>query len=172
MEDSVLKTIVLPASLALIMFGMGLSLTLGDFRRVVKFPKAVILGLICQLILLPLIAFGLLEGFGYTGSFAVGLIIIAACPGGVTSNLITHVSKGDTALSVTLTAISSIVTIFTIPFLTNYGLENYMGNETAITLPLKDTVGALFLITIVPVSVGMIVKNYQEGFAQKADRHI
>lgn len=170
MEDSILKTVILPASLALIMFGMGLSLTLADFKRIFQAPKAVFLGAFSQLIILPLVAFGLLEIFGYTGSFAVGLIIIAACPGGATSNIITHVSKGDTALSVTLTAISSIVTIFSIPFLVNFALSKYTGSESNITLPLKDTVGALFIITLIPVGVGMLVRRLNSGFAIKADK--
>ena len=170
MEDSILKTVILPASLALIMFGMGLALTLADFKRILQQPKAVVLGAFSQLIILPLIAFGLLEIFGYTGSFAVGLIIIAACPGGATSNIITHVSKGDTALSVTLTAISSVVTIFSIPFLVNYALSKYTGNASSITLPLKDTVGALFIITLIPVGIGMLVRKLNSNFAIKADK--
>ncbi len=171
-EVNILKEVVLPAALALIMLGMGLSLTIQDFKRVLAFPKAVVLGVFNQLILLPIIAFALLQVFGLEGGLAVGLVVIAACPGGATSNLITHVAKGDTALSVTLTAISSIVTIFTIPLIVNYGLETFMGNATDVRLPLDKTIGALFLIILVPVGIGMLIKRYKNEFALKADKPV
>ena len=117
MKDSVLTSVVLPLALFLIMLGMGLSLTLGDFKRVAEVPKSAAIGLFCQLVLLPITAWALIYAFGMSGALAVGLMIIAACPGGVTSNLITHVSRGDTALSITLTAITSFITVLTIPLI-------------------------------------------------------
>lgn len=172
MEKSILATVVLPIAIALIMFGMGLSLTLADFKRIGKLPKAVFLGVFNQLILLPLVAFLFIHLFGLTGGLAVGLVVIAVCPGGATSNIITHVSKGDTALSVTLTAISSIVTVFTIPFVLSYALDRFMGSSTSVSLPIDKTFGALFLITLIPIGLGMLVKHYKNNFALKADKPV
>lgn len=172
MEKSVLTSIVLPAALALIMFGMGLSLKVADFKRVVSLPKAVFLGIFNQLILLPLIAFGLINLFGVEGGLAVGVMVIAACPGGTTSNIITHVSRGDTALSVTLTAISTVITIFTIPIIINYAINKFVGIDSSVQLPLMQTFGALLLITIIPVVIGMIVNHFKHEFAVKADKPV
>ena len=118
---------VLGAALIIIMFGMGLSLTLTDFKRVLVYPKAMLIGLMNQLVLLPAIGFALILLFPVQPEIAIGLILLAACPGGPTSNLITHLAKGDTALSVSLTAVSSMVTVFTIPFIVNLGLILVMG---------------------------------------------
>lgn len=172
MEDSILTSTILPAALALIMFGMGLSLTLLDFKRITKYPKAVFIGVFNQLILLPIIAYGLIILFSLEGGLAVGLMVIAACPGGTTSNIITHVSKGDTALSVTLTAISSVITIFSIPFIVNIALTKFIGIDNEIQLPLMKTFGALMIITIIPIALGMIVKKYNTNFAQKMDKPV
>jgi BASS family bile acid:Na+ symporter len=172
MKDSILTSTILPAALALIMFGMGLSLTLLDFKRIAKYPKAVCLGAFNQLVLLPVIAYGLILLFGLEGGLAVGLMVIAACPGGTTSNIITHVSKGDTALSVTLTAISSVVTIFSIPLIVNFALNEFIGVDSKIQLPLMKTFGALMVITIIPIAIGMIVKNYNNNFALKMEKPV
>jgi bile acid:Na+ symporter, BASS family len=172
MEKSVLTSVFLPLSLAIIMFGMGLSLTLSDFKRILKFPKAVAIGLFCQLIMLPILAYFMILLFGLNGGLAVGVIVIAACPGGPTSNIITHISKGDTALSVTLTALSTLITIFTIPILVNLGIKTFMGINVEIELPLMDTFGALIVITILPVSIGMVVKKFKNQFAEKADKFV
>lgn len=170
MEESVLTSVVLPAALFLIMLGMGLSLTLGDFKRVAEVPRAAVVGLICQLLILPLVALGLIHAFGMTGALAVGLMIIAACPGGVTSNLITHVSRGDTALSITLTAITSFITVFSIPVLISYALSNFMGAEQSVELPVLKTILQVVAITIVPVSLGMLVRHKRLSFAEKMER--
>ena len=120
MEDSVLTSVVLPASLAVIMLGMGLSLVIDDFKRVFQYPKAVLIGLTNQMILLPVIGFLIAIAFQLPPTMAVGLMILAACPGGVTSNLITHVAKGDIALSITMTAIASFLTVITIPIIISF----------------------------------------------------
>jgi BASS family bile acid:Na+ symporter len=170
MEESVLTSVVLPASLFLIMLGMGLTLVVDDFKRVVAYPKAAIVGLICQLVLLPLCGFGLASVFELRPELAVGVVIIAACPGGVTSNLITHVARADTALSVTLTAINSVITVVTIPLVIGLGLEFYMGAERAIDLPVLKTIGQVFGITAVPVSIGMFIRARWPDFAKRMDR--
>ncbi|SVC43509.1 uncharacterized protein METZ01_LOCUS296363, partial [marine metagenome] len=136
MEESVVTKIFLPIALAVIMLGMGLSLTTDDFRRVVIYPKATVLGMLNQLVLLPIVAFVYAKIFPLSPELAVGLMILAICPGGVTSNLISHVSKGDTALSITLTAISGVITVVTIPFILNFSLEHFMAEGERISLPI------------------------------------
>ena len=116
------SAIILASSLAIIMLGMGLSLVVDDFKRIFTQPKGIVVGLINQMLLLPLIAYGLAIAFSLSAELAVGLMILAACPGGATSNLISHLAKADTALSVTLTAFSSFMTILTIPFIVNFAL--------------------------------------------------
>ena len=105
MPDDFFKTLLLPLALITVLFGMGLSLTTADFKRVLMSPRAKLVGLACQLVLLPLIAFGVVFVVRLPGELAVGLMLLAACPGGPTSNLISHLSRGDTAFSVTLTAV-------------------------------------------------------------------
>lgn len=157
MESNILTEIFLPLSLAFIMFGMGLSLTLADFKRILLFPKAVSIGLFNQLLIIPLLAFGLVKIFGLPAELAVGVMILAACPGGATSNLITHLAKGDSALSITLTAFSSMITVFTIPFLINFSISHFMGTSgEAIQLNVISTVVSVLIITILPVLIGMI----------------
>lgn len=171
MEDSILTSVVLPVSLAVIMFGMGLSLVIGDFRRVFKYPKAAFIGLSNQLILLPLIGFALALIFNLSPAMAVGLMIIAACPGGPTSNLITHISKGDIALSISLTAISSLITVFTIPIILSFSLAYFTYDSgVQIELPIIETILQIMVITIIPVSIGMIIRHYNEKFADKMER--
>jgi BASS family bile acid:Na+ symporter len=166
------SAIVLGASLIIIMFGMGLALTPADFKRVLLYPKAMMIGLFNQLILLPVIGFALIALFPVQPEIAVGLILLAACPGGPTSNLITHLAKGDTALSVSLTAVSSLVTVFTIPFIVNLGLLMAMGRETAFQLNVLQTIGQVFIIVIIPVSLGMLIKARKAAFADRMDRPV
>ncbi|TXD32191.1 bile acid:sodium symporter family protein [Lujinxingia vulgaris] len=170
MEESVLTSVVLPLSLFIIMLGMGLSLMVDDFRRVVVYPKAVAVGLTNQLVLLPLVGLGLAVALGLSAEMAVGVMIIAACPGGVTSNLITHVSRGDTALSITLTAISGFVTVVTIPLIIMFSLGFFMGEATTVTLPLAQTIGQIVGITVLPVSLGMLLRWRKPALADRLER--
>lgn len=151
---------VLPIALALIMLGMGLSLEVKDFVRITKYPKAVAIGLSSQLIILPLLGFGLASVLPMPPAIAVGLIIIALCPGGVSSNMITYLAKGDMALSVTLTLCSSIITIFTLPILANLTLGYFGLQEEMVALPIGSTMAQIFLITVLPIIIGMVF-NYQ-----------
>ncbi|MEL6718327.1 MAG: bile acid:sodium symporter family protein [Bacteroidota bacterium] len=171
MESSVLTSVILPVSLAIIMLGMGLTLVVDDFKRVFQFPKAALVGLTNQLILLPIIGFALAMAFQLPTAMAVGLMIIAACPGGVTSNLITHVSKGDIALSITLTAISSLITVFTIPLIVSLALAHFANDaETQIELPILQTIAQITAITVVPVSIGMLIRHYRTSFADRMEK--
>ena len=125
------STIILAGSLIIIMLGMGLSLVIADFKRIFIYPKAIVVGLVNQLIILPLIGFAIAVAFPLAPEIAIGIMILAACPGGPTSNLIAHLAKGDTALSVNLTAMSSFATILTIPFIVNFALIHFyrIGNS-------------------------------------------
>jgi len=159
----------LPFSLAVIMFGMGLSLRIEDFKRILIYPKAVGIGLLNQLVFLPIIAFGIANLFELPAELAVGLMILAVCPGGATSNLITHLAKGDAALSITLTAFSSVITVFTIPFLVNYSIGYFIPGGEAQQLEVVGTVVSVLVITIIPVILGMLVFAKLPKLAAKLD---
>lgn len=147
----------LPLSLAFIMFAMGLSLVPDNFRRVLLEPKAFAIGAASQMVVLPLIAFLLVMVWPIDPVLAVGVLILAACPGGVTSNLLTHLVRGDTALSISLTAVISLASVITIPLIVNFGLRWFLG-ETGVELPLARSIIGIFLITTVPVVLGMLVR--------------
>lgn len=164
--------IILGISLIIIMFGMGLTLTLYDFKRVIIYPKAILLGLVNQLILLPVIGFILVFIFPVSEAIAIGLILLAACPGGPTSNLITHLAHGDTALSVSLTAISSTITVVTIPIILNVGFVMIQGTGTAFQLDVLQTIGQVFIIVLIPVSIGMLIRRFKADFADRMDRPV
>jgi bile acid:Na+ symporter, BASS family len=167
-----LSTLVLAISLIIIMLGMGLSLTIDDFRRVIREPKAALTGLINQLVFLPIIGFVLVSVFDVRPEIAIGMMLLAACPGGPTSNLITHLSKGDTALSVSLTAVSSVITIVTIPLIMQFSLDYFMGKSQSIDLDIPKIIGQLFVITILPVCLGMLLKSKAPGFSQRMDKPV
>lgn len=169
MQSSVLTELFLPLALAIIMFGMGLSLTLTDFKRILIYPKAVTIGLFNQILLLPVIAFFLAKAFQLPAELAVGLMILAACPGGATSNLITHLAKGDTALSITLTAFSSMITVLTIPFVVNFSLGYFMSEGEDLQLDVLGTVISVLVITIIPVVLGMLVLKKAPILAKRWD---
>jgi BASS family bile acid:Na+ symporter len=166
-----ISKIFLPLSLAIIMLGMGMTLILNDFTRIVKYPKAVFIGLTNQLIFLPIIGFLLAIAFNLNATMAVGLMILATCPGGPTSNLITQICKGNIALSVTLTAIASVISIITIPFILSYALS-YFGSDTNITikLPIVDTILQIMVITVIPISIGMFIRKHKSNFAKRMEK--
>jgi len=161
------STIILAASLIIIMLGMGLSLVFDDFKRIIVYPKAIFVGLTNQLIILPLIGFAIALIFPLRPEIAIGIMILAACPGGPTSNLITHLAKGDIALSVTLTALSSFITILTIPFIVNFALTHFLDEGQMIRLDVVETIMRIFVIIVIPICIGMIIRHFKEGFALK-----
>jgi len=161
------STIILASSLAIIMLGMGLSLVFDDFKRIIVYPKAIFVGLVNQLIILPLIGFSIAVIFPLKPELAVGVMLLAACPGGPTSNLISHLAKGDTALSVTLTALSSFITILTIPFIVNFSLQHFLDEGQMIKLDVIDTIIRIMAITLIPVSIGMLIRKYKQEFAER-----
>ena len=168
---TIITQIFLPISLAIIMFGMGLTLVVGDFARLFTYPKAVIVGLCNQLILLPLIGFSIILLFDLSSSMAIGIMILALCPGGPTSNLITQVSRGNIGLSVTLTALASLITVFTIPIILSKAITYFTGETgVVIELPIVQTMLQILIITVIPVSIGMVIRKKNEGFALRMER--
>ena len=163
--------IFLPISLAIIMFGMGLSLVKDDFVRLFAYPKAVLVGLCNQLFFLPLIGFVIVLLFDLNPSMAIGMMILSVCPGGPTSNLITQVSRGNIGLSVTLTALASLITVFTIPILLSKAITYFTGDiDVVIQLPILETMLRILMITIIPISIGMIIRKRREAFALSMEK--
>lgn len=172
MESNFLTAVFLPLALFIIMLGMGLGLTLDDFRRILVEPKAIILGLIAQLIMLPMVGWILAKIFPLSSELAVGVMILAACPGGATSNLITYLAKGNVALSITLTAMSSLITVFSIPLVVNLAMQTFMGAGSALQLPFLKTVIQIAAITLIPVSLGMLLHNQVPRLAAKLEKWV
>ncbi|GAA0879553.1 bile acid:sodium symporter family protein [Algoriphagus jejuensis] len=170
MQASIITELFLPLALAIIMFGMGLSLTPNDFKRILIYPKAVAVGLLNQIVLLPLIAFGLIQLFDLQPELAVGVMILSACPGGATSNLITHLAKGDSALSITLTGFSSMITVLSIPFVVNFSLQYFMPGGEVQQLNVIGTVIAVLFITVIPVAIGMVILKKTPAMAARLDK--
>ncbi|MCR9187493.1 bile acid:Na+ symporter, BASS family [Marinobacter sp. es.042] len=169
MESSPLISAGLPIALFIIMIGIGMTLTIRDFRQVAVYPKGMIVGTIAQILVMPLIAFMLATLLAVPPAIAVGLVIIAACPGGTTSNLFVLLSRGNIALSIVLTVSASLITILTLPLFTNIALQHYMGTEEDIVLPVWKTVGMLIGIVLFPVAIGMVVRTRKPEVARKAE---
>ena len=168
---AIITQIFLPISLAIIMFGMGLTLVVGDFGRLFTYPTAVIVGLCNQLIFLPLIGFSIILLFDLNSSMAIGVMILSVCPGGPTSNLITQVARGNIGLSVTLTALASLITVFTIPIILSKAITYFTGETgVVIELPIVQTMLQILIITVIPVSIGMVIRKKNEGFALRMER--
>lgn len=171
MQQSSATTLFLPIALGIIMLGLGLSLTLNDFKRVTQYPKAITIALVCQMLVLPVLCFliAILSGLG--PELCVGLLLLAASPGGATANLYSHLSNGDVALNITLTAVNSLLTLFTLPLLVNFSMEYFLGAGQYIPLPFSKVI-EVFAIVLLPVTMGMIIKNKAPQFASKMDKPV
>lgn len=167
--DSGIITILLPSALAIIMVGLGLELSPKDFARVTKHPKTVLIALFCQLVLLVGIAFILSKVLALSPLLAVGLMLLAASPGGSTANLFSYLFKGDLALNITLTAINSVIAAITLPFIVNFSIVHFMQDAQQIHLQFGKTV-QVFAIIIVPVSIGMLIRHYAPHFTEKLNK--
>lgn len=165
-------TIILAVALIIIMFGMGLSLVKEDFTRLLQQPKAILVGLLNQIVLLPIIAYVLISLLKINTDIAIGVMILAACPGGPTSNLVSYLAKGDVGLSVSLTTANSLLTIFTIPFVVDFALRQFLKANEMITIDKLQTVIQIFVIVIIPVSLGMLVKRSRPLFADKMNKPV
>ena len=169
MQADVASTILLPAVLAFIMFSLGLGLTVADFRRIVQQPRALLVGVLCHFILLPLVCFGMLKLTGLTGAFAVGFMILAACPTGSTSNLLTYLARGDVALALSFTAVASVLTIFTLPFIVAWSLGYFSGAAQAVDVPVSMMMAQVFLMMGLPVALGMALRGWRESLALRLE---
>jgi BASS family bile acid:Na+ symporter len=168
---SALTTIGLPVALGIIMLGLGLSLTLADFARVLKQPKAVIIALLCQLILLPAICFGLVLAFQLPPVLAVGMMMLAASPGGTTANLYSHLFRGDIALNISLTAVNSVIAVITLPLITNFAITYFEPFDDRLGLQWSKTL-EVFAIVLLPVALGMLIRRFRPGFADGMDKPV
>lgn len=170
MQESVLSNVVLPLAIIIIMVALGMNLTLADFKRVATQPRQVAIGLLCQLILLPLLGFAVAGAFSLAPVYAISIVLLAASPGGATSNLIVHAADGDRALSVTLTAISNMLAWFTIPFLLGIAYTTYGSGALDIDFPVASTMIQVAVLTIIPVIVGMAIRSWKPAFAERTKR--
>lgn len=171
MESSFLSLVLLPLALAIIMMGLGLSLTIDDFKRVVVYPKAVIIGLICQMLVLPTICFFIAKGFGLAPELAVGLMLLSAAPGGPTANLYSHIAKGDVALNISLTAINSIISLFTIPLIVNFAIASFLQTDQVVPIQFKKVI-EVCIIVLLPVSIGMLLRSKASRLAAQLEKPV
>ena len=169
--DSALTTIALPIALAIIMLGLGLSLTPGDFRRIARHPKAVIVALACQLLLLPLVCFGLVLLFRLPPLLAVGMMLLAASPGGTTANLYSHLFRGDIALNISLTAINSIVSVLTLPVIVNLSIAYFQPGDGQVGIQLAKALEVVAIV-LLPVALGMLIRWWKPDFAKRMDKPV
>ncbi len=168
-QVDILITLILPVAVFIIMFGMGLSLRMADFMYILKQPKAVLVGISVQVIALPLIAFLIAIVFKLPPELAVGLMIISLAPSGTTSNMFTNLAKGDVALSISLTAISSLITPFTIPLFTMLSMRYFLGSQSVVEISLAEIIIQLFAIIILPVIIGMFILSKWQKAADKTE---
>jgi BASS family bile acid:Na+ symporter len=158
-QADLLSTVLLPLSLAIIMFSLGLGLTPADFSRIVRQPRALLIGVLCHFILLPLVCFAMIKVSGMAGVFAVGFMILAACPTGTTSNLLTYLARGDVALALSFTAVASVLTIFTLPLIVSFSLGHFAGAAQTVQAPAGMMMGQIFVMLGLPVALGMFVRH-------------
>lgn len=163
--------VALPLALGIIMFGLGLDLTPGDFARVARQPKAAAVALACQLLLLPAICLGLVLLFRLPPILAVGMLLLAASPGGTTANLYSHLFRGDVALNISLTAINSVIAVVTLPVITNLAIAFFQPGDLSVGLQFAKTL-EVFLIVLVPVALGMTVRAIKPRFADAMDKPV
>ena len=168
--NSPLTTVLLPLALAIVMFGLGLSLTWADFARIRQEPRPVLIALACQLLLLPALCFGLVLAFGLAPALAVGMMLLAASPGGTTANLYSHLFRGDVALNITLTAVNSILSIATLPLIVNFAIDHFDEGDS-VSMPLSEVL-KVFVLILVPVGIGMVVRASRPAFARSMDRPV
>ncbi|MBQ5941155.1 bile acid:sodium symporter family protein [Massilia sp. AB1] len=165
---TLLPTLLIGA-LALIMFGLGLSLTLGDFRRLLGHPKAVVVALALQALVLPAICYGLIVLFGVPPIYAVGLMLLAASPGGVSANLFSHLFGGNVAMNISLTAINTLLSIVSLPLIANFAIDTFSKSGQVVPMQTGKVIEVIGIV-LIPVAVGMLVKRRAPGFAARMDK--
>jgi BASS family bile acid:Na+ symporter len=166
----VIAQLLLPLALSFIMFAMGLTMTLADFKLVFIQPRALLTGLAGKIALVPFLGFLAVFLFGLHGEFAAGLIILAACPAGVTSSLLTHHARGRIALAATVTALTSLAAVVTLPLIANLGLGLFAGFDHSVDLPVGKMVSGIFLVDTLPLALGLGLQAFRPGLAAKLGR--
>lgn len=169
MAESLFITALLPLALFIIMSSLGLALTVGDFKRVAIYPKGAAIGLTNLILLSPLLGFLIAKLFGITGALAVGMVLLGASPGGTTANMLTHLARGDTALSVTMTALSSLAAVITTPLFLALASSHFAAGDAALNIAMGPIVVKVLLITLLPLSLGMAVRAMAPAFAQRIE---
>ncbi len=167
--ETIFAQVILPLALAFIMLALGVGLTLADFRRIIAQPKAFLVGAFLQFISLPVLAIGLVAFLPAPPELKVGIVLLAACPGGVTSNMLTHMARGDVALSISLTGLTSLLSVITVPLVLMIALALFIGPE-APDVGLVSTGLTIFLLTVVPVGLGMTLRHLAPGFAMGLEK--
>ncbi|WP_111768147.1 bile acid:sodium symporter family protein [Nakamurella deserti] len=166
-----MTTVLLPIALGIVMFGLGLTLTPADFTRIGRHPRAVFVALVCQLVLLPAVCFGLVLLFGLPPVLAVGMMLLAASPGGTTANLFSHLFRADVALNISLTAINSLISVVTLPLVVNLSLRWFDTGDPTLGLQLGKTL-EVFAIVLLPVAAGMLVRARSAAIAARAEKPV
>ena len=169
MQSTLLTNLFLPLALGILMLGLGLGLTTEDFRRIARYPRAVVTGLVLQILVLPWAAFALALVFNLPPALAVGLMLLAASPGGATANIYSHLARGDVALNITLTAINSVLALATLPLILNLSLEYFMGAGQYVPPPIRKVVEVAVII-LFPVIIGMLIRSRAPGFAARMEK--
>ncbi len=170
MQESIISSVILPLSIAIIMVTLGMTLTVADFRRIFSRPKPVLIGLFCQMILLPLLGFAVAGLFALPAVYAISLILLAVSPDGATSNLIIHAGDGDRALGITLTAITNMLAFITIPLGLGIAYSVYGSGALDIDFPVMDTMIQVAVITLIPTLIGMGIRQWKPDFAENSKR--
>src|SRR5512132_426055 len=171
MQSSMLTAVLMPIALAVITLGLGLGLTKADFARVLIYPRAVLVGLFCQTVLSPVAAFFIARGFDLSPELAVGLMLLAASPGGATANLFSHLARGDVALNITLTAVNAVLSLLTLPLTVNSSLAYFMTADRTVSMQ-PGKVAQVFVVVLVPVAAGMLLRARRPGLAQSLERPV
>lgn len=156
--------------LGVIMLGIGLSLTLKDFRNIFVNPVSLVAALVIQLVILPLIAAGIAAVSGFSPAMKVGVVVVSLCASGASSNLITHLFRGNVALAISMTTINSLLTLFTIPLMVNLAMNIFMGMEREVQIPVPETILQIFLVTILPATAGILFRAWKERLAKSLER--
>ncbi len=169
--STVMTTIVLPIALGIIMFGLGLNLTVADFTRVAKVPKAAFLALLTQIVILPVVTIGIIWALDLSPVLAVGMMLLAASPGGSTANILSHLAGGDVALNITLTAINSVLAIVTLPIVVNLAIDAYLGAGSEVGMQTGKLL-QVFATVLIPVVIGMLVRKGNRAFADRMARPV
>ena len=167
----IVTDVILPIVLAFIMFALGLGLTFDDFARVATHPRDFIVGALSQIVLLPVVAFALVSVWPLQPELALGVMIIAAAPGGVTSNILTAFARGDVALSISLTAVVSLLSVVTIPIIVVFSFSHLMGGDAGTNVSIARTAISVFLIVTIPVLLGLAVRHFAAGLSIRFEPH-